>query len=644
MFEQILIEEILPRLRKPARYLGTEWNAVKKNWDETAVKMAFAFPDLYEVGMSHLGLHILYGLVNEQPEYLMERTFAPGQDLEEELRRRCLPLFSLESHRPLADFDIIGFTLQYELTFTNVLNMLDLGGIPLRSGERTGSHPLIIGGGPVVYNPEPLAPFFDAFVIGEGEEVLLEILQVVKRAKEEGFQKNREALLEELAELPGVYIPAFYRFEYTEEGRIRAVAPVHPKAPPRVKRRLLRDLDAAYYPAAPVVPLAETVHERGMLEVFRGCTRGCRFCQAGMIYRPVRERTPETLLRQAGEILKNTGYEEISLVSLSSLDYSSLEAFLPPLREQCRLARTGISLPSLRVDSFSVGVARNLPGGRRSSITFAPEAGTQRLRNVINKGVSESDFLEAVRAAFEAGWSAVKLYFMVGLPVEERADLEGVGDLVQKAKQIGRQVFRGRKRVQLTVSASSFVPKAHTPFQWEGQQPREILEEKHRFLRNLIQKSGAFYNWHQVEMSFLEAVFARGDRRLAAALEGAWRRGCRFDGWTENFLFPLWEESFRAANLDPRFYAERRLGYEEALPWDLIDPGIEKDFLVREYRRALAGLPTLDCRGAPCEGCGVCPAFGAAPFLSRVRPGEEKEGEGGGGVQTVNRERTIDGE
>ncbi|NPV29284.1 MAG: TIGR03960 family B12-binding radical SAM protein [Firmicutes bacterium] len=616
MLEQILTGEVFPRLKKPARYLGTEWNAVKKNWNEVAVKMAFAFPDLYEVGMSHLGLHILYGLVNAQPDYLMERVFAPARDLEEELRRRGLPLFSLESHRPLADFDVIGFTLQYELTFTNFLNMLDLAGIPLLAGERTGFHPLVIGGGPVAFNPEPVAPFFDALVIGEGEEALLEVLEVVKRAKEGGFTEKREALLEKLAEVPGVYVPGFYRVEYTPEGRVSRLEPVHPKAPPRVRRRLLRDLDAAYYPAAPVVPLAEAVHERGMLEVFRGCTRGCRFCQAGMIYRPVRERTPEALLRQAGEILKNTGYEEISLVSLSTLDYSGLGDFLPLLREKCGPSRTGISLPSLRVDSFSVGVARGLPGERRKSLTFAPEAGTQRLRNVINKGVTEADFLEAVRTAFEAGWSAVKLYFMVGLPTEEQADLEGIGDLVRKTRRIAQEVFRGRKKVRLAVSASSFVPKAHTPFQWEGQLPRAALEERHRFLRSLVRKSGAVYHWHQIEMSFLEAVFARGDRRLAPVLVEAWRRGCRFDGWTENFRFPLWEESFRAVGLDPEFYAGRRIAYDETLPWDLIDSGIEKDFLVREHRRALAGLPTPDCRDDACAGCGVCFAFGVAPVLT----------------------------
>lgn len=614
--EDVLVNEIFPRLQKPARYLGNEWNAVKKDWDKAAVKMAFAFPDLYEVGMSHLGLQILYALVNKEPDYLMERVFAPARDLEDELRRRGLPLFSLESHRPLADFDLVGFTLQYELTFTNVLNIIDLAGIPLRAAQRRDSDPLVIAGGPVVYNPEPLALFFDAFLIGEGEEVLLEFLNALKCLKESNARISRKALLENLAGIPGVYIPDFYRVEYTEDGcRIKEVFPVNPKAPKRVKKRLIRDLNTSFFPVAPIVPSAEAVHERGMLEVFRGCTRGCRFCQAGMIYRPVREREPGVLIQQAREIIDRTGYDEISLVSLSSLDYCGLEKFLPSLLSQCEEIRTGVSLPSLRVDSFSVETARRLASGKRAGLTFAPEAGTQRLRNVINKGVTEEDFLGAVESAFEAGWSSLKFYFMVGLPAEEKADLEGIGRLVEKASEIGRRVFKGKRKPRITVSASSFVPKAHTPFQWEGQQPVSVLEEKHRFLRKLVNKAGAEYNWHNVEMSFLEAVFARGDRRLGAVLEEAWRRGCRFDGWTEHFRFNLWMDSFKGADLDPVFYAERCFDYDEVLPWDHIDAGVSREFLIREHKRALAGIPTPDCRFASCSGCGICQDYGIGHSL-----------------------------
>lgn len=616
--EQMLLEKILPQVRKPARYLGTEWNAVHKNWDAVPVRMVFAFPDLYEVGMSHLGLQILYGLVNSRENLLMERVFAPALDMEGELRRMGVPLFSLESHKPLSEFDVIGFTLQYELTFTNVINMLDLGGIPYRADDRQDHHPLVIAGGPVAFNPEPLAPFIDAFLIGEGEEGILEILEAVSDVKEGQVRASRSQMLEHLLGVPGVYIPSFYRKEYADNGKLKEIVTLHPRAPERVQRRVLDKLDTAYFPTSPLVPLAEAVHERGMLEVFRGCTRGCRFCQAGMIYRPVRERAPDVLLAQAEEIIKNTGFEEVSLVSLSSLDYSSIMDLISGLARGCETTRTGLSLPSLRVDSFSVETAKKLPG-RRTSVTFAPEAGSQRLRDVINKGVTAEDLMDAVEAALEAGWFAIKLYFMVGLPTETKQDLESIADLVERVVSVGKRYTRGRKRPRVTISASSFVPKAHTPFQWEGQDPRDLLREKHEYLRSLIKKGRVEYNWHNIETSFLEACLARGDREMATVLEGAFLRGCRLDGWTEHFRFPLWMESFQAAGLDPDAYATKCFTYDDLLPWDMIDTGVSKGYLIREHQKALAGEVTSDCRQAACEDCGVCTALGVATHLVKRR-------------------------
>lgn len=615
MRREFIQDKILPLVEKPSRYLGTEHNAVRKNWDEVRVRMAFVFPDLYEIGMSHLGLFILYGLVNQEPDFLMERVFAPAPDMEAQLKKHDLPLFSLESYRPLRDFDVVGFTLQHELTYTNVLNLLDLAGIPLFAAERGEEDPLVIGGGPCAVNPEPLAPFFDAFVLGDGEEVLLEILSAVKEAKRAARPGGsrpggRWKLLEALGSLAGVYVPSFYRVSYLPDGRLAAVKPAEPGVPERVRRRVVKDFNTAYFPLRPIVPFMEVVHDRAMLEIMRGCTRGCRFCQAGVIYRPVRERSPERLKEQAAQILRSTGHDEISLVSLSSADYTSITGLVRALLDSYGCLGVGVSLPSLRADAFSVELAKEIERVRKSGLTFAPEAGTARLRAVINKGVTEEDLLSACRAAFDAGWRRVKLYFMIGLPTETREDLDGVAELVKKV------LAAGGGRAEVAVSVSSFVPKPHTPFQWEPQETLEVLREKLAYLARQLKNRRVKYSWHNPEQSLLEAVLARGDRRLAAAVWYAWRSGAKFDSWEEHFSWPRWEKAIREAGLDPSFYAHRRREYDEVMPWDHLDLGINRSFLWREAERARKGLPTGDCRWEECAGCGVCPRLGVEPRLT----------------------------
>ncbi|TYO98025.1 TIGR03960 family B12-binding radical SAM protein [Desulfallas thermosapovorans] len=609
------LDKILRRVQKPGRYSGGEWNAVRKDWQSTDVKMAFAFPDVYEVGMSHLGLQILYGMVNDREDALLERVFAPWPDMEEQLRNTGLPLTSLESRRPLRDFDIIGFTLQYELSFTNILNMLDLAGIPLRSADRAGGdYPLVVAGGPCAFNPEPIADFIDVFVIGEGEEAVNELLDAYLSARRSG--EGRRDLLLRLAGCDGFYVPSLYRVEYNEQGTVHMVTPVGKNVPALVRKRVVADMDAAYFPTRMVVPAIESVHDRAMLEVQRGCTRGCRFCQAGVIYRPVREKEPQTLLRHAGELLCSTGWGEISLTSLSTSDYSRVAPLVSELIKQHGPAGVNVSLPSLRVDAFSVGLAREVQKVRRSSLTFAPEAGTQRLRDVINKGVTEDNLMEAVEAAFTAGWHSIKLYFMIGLPTETDEDLHGIANLARRVLNKGHALVRAKGRLKVTVSVSSFVPKSHTAFQWEPQNTMAELKRKQALLRDLLRGRGLVFKWHDPQSSFLEAVLSRGDRRLAPAIEAAWQNGARFDGWSEFFDLGKWQRAFESTGVDPRWYAYHRYEYNDTLPWDHISAGVSKKYLVREHRRSMEGAITPDCRNGRCPGCGLCTTLATKPYLA----------------------------
>ena len=599
---------LLASVAKPARYTGGEWNQVLKDPSDVKVRFALALPDVYEVGMSNLGLKILYGILNEREDTFAERVYCPWPDMEAAMRRERQNLCSLETQTPLKAFDVVGFSLQYELSYTNVLTMLDLADIALSAAERSDDDPLIVGGGPCAYHPEPLSDFFDCFVIGEGEDVVGEIAATVAAWKAMARQGGRTRLLRMLTGIQGVYVPSLYRVELNESGICQGIKPVAASVPAAVVKRMVADLAMAYFPVKPIVPYLETVHDRIMLELFRGCSRGCRFCQAGVIYRPVRERKPETLLRLAQELADNTGYDEISLVSLSSADYSCLSPLARDLLLRFAPQKVSLSLPSLRIDSFSIELANEIQKVRRSGLTFAPEAGTQRLRDVINKGVTEEDLFAAAGAAFRSGWSGIKLYFMIGLPTETDEDILAIADLARKVLSLSRNP--GRSKV--TVSISTFVPKPHTPFQWFAQIPMEEMERRQRLLRSALKDRRIGLNWHDAQTSRLEGVFARGDRRLGKVLLHAWTQGARFDGWSEYFRPELWQKAFDEMSLDPDFYTLRSREQNETLPWDHLSPAVCKQWLWQEWQRSRQEILTSDCREGECSGCGVCPELGVS--------------------------------
>ena len=603
---QRVLDRILPKVAKPARYTGHEWNSVVKDWDQVEVKVALAYPDTYEVGMSNLGLMILYDILNREEGILAERVYAPWIDMEEAMRRAGIPLYSLESRRPLADFDIIGFSLQYELNYTNVLNMLDLAGLSPLAAERGDADPLIIGGGSGTYNAEPLADFFDLFVIGEGEEVLLELVRAYRefRVSGFGFRASKADFLREAAKIEGIYVPSLYDVRYHGDGTVAVVEPLVPETRGRVRKRVVETLPPA--PTKFVMPYIDVIHDRAMIEIQRGCTQGCRFCQAGFIYRPLRERPLDEVLQTVEDIVQETGYEEVALVSLSSSDHSQIEPLVRRLTTDYQHPPLAVSLPSLRIDSFSVELAEMFQGRRKTGLTFAPEAGSQRLRDVINKNVTEDDLLRTAEAAYSSGWRRIKLYFMVGLPTETLEDVAAIVYLVKKVRAIGRR--HQRKRIQVNVSLGTFVPKPFTPFQWLPLVDEATLEERQALLRRGLRGPGISFSWHDPRTTLLEAALSRGDRRLGQVIYRAWQWGAKFDAWDELLDEDLWWRAFADAALDPNFYARRERPLDEVLPWDHIDVGVRKEFLVEEYQRSLRGETTIDCREG-CVDCGVSEVF-----------------------------------
>ncbi len=600
-----ITDDILCKVEKPSRYVGGELNQVIKNPEDVNIRFAFCFPDVYEVGMSHLGTRILYHTINERKDTYCERVFTPWPDMEALMRENDIKLFSLETKTSLDKFDMLGFTLQYEMSYTNILNMLDMSGITIRSSERGEDEPIIMAGGPCAYNPEPLYDIVDFFEIGEGEEMMNDVLEVYARHKANG-KVNKKEFLREISKIGGIYVPSLYDVTYNDDGTIKEFKPKYEDVPAKVKKRIVNDFDSVAFPDEMIVPYTEIVHDRVVLETARGCTNGCRFCQAGMIYRPVREKTTNTLLEQARKALKATGYNEVSLASLSICDYSNIQNLISSLILEHEGDKVGIALPSIRVDAFSVDLIKEIQKVRKTGLTFAPEAGSQRMRDIINKGLTEERILEAAKSAFESGWSTIKLYFILGLPYETTEDAAGIGELAEKMADVYFGIPKNvrNKGLKITVSTSILVPKPFTPFQWAPMARPEIVDERIKAVRGAIKSRSIVYNYHEQETSFMEAVFARGDRRTCDVLMKAFEKGAKFDGWSEYFNMDIWNEAMSECNLDPDFYVYRDRSYEEILPWDFIDIGVNRKYLERENEKAKKAELTKNCLEG-CTGCGI---------------------------------------